>query len=51
MRKLFAKIHLWLSIPLGILISIICLTGAILVFEQEITVQKILKKLVYPHAV
>ena len=37
MRKLFAKIHLWLSIPLGILISIICLTGAILVFEQEIT--------------
>lgn len=37
MRKIFAKIHLWLSIPLGIFISIICLTGAILVFEQEIT--------------
>lgn len=37
MRKLFAKIHLWLSIPLGIFISIICFTGAILVFEQEIT--------------
>lgn len=37
MRKFFAKIHLWLSIPLGIFISIICLTGAILVFEQEIT--------------
>ena len=37
MRKFFAKIHLWLSIPLGIIISVICLTGAILVFEQEIT--------------
>lgn len=37
MRKLFAKIHLWLSIPLGLFISIICFTGSILVFEQEIT--------------
>ena len=37
MRRLFAKLHLWLSIPLGIFISVICLTGAILVFEQEIT--------------
>ena len=36
MRKLFAKIHLWLSIPFGIIIAIICLTGAILVFETEI---------------
>lgn len=37
MRKFFQKIHLWLSIPFGILITIICLSGAILVFEQEIT--------------
>lgn len=37
MRRIFAKIHLWLSIPLGILVSVICLTGAALVFEQEIT--------------
>lgn len=37
MRKFFHQIHLWLSIPLGILISVICLTGAILVFEKEIT--------------
>lgn len=37
MRKLFHQIHLWLSIPLGILILVICLTGAILVFEKEIT--------------
>ena len=36
MRKLFAKIHLWLSIPFAIIIAIICLTGAILVFETEI---------------
>lgn len=37
MRKILSKIHLWLSIPFGIIICIICLTGAILVFENEIT--------------
>lgn len=37
MRAVFRKIHLWLSLPLGLLISVICLTGAILVFEQDIT--------------
>ncbi|MCD7793913.1 MAG: PepSY domain-containing protein, partial [Alistipes sp.] len=37
MKRFFAKIHLWLSVPLGILVSVICLTGAALVFEQEIT--------------
>lgn len=42
MRKFFHQIHLWLSIPLGILISVICLTGAILVFEKEIT------QIIYP---
>lgn len=36
MRKVFSKIHLWLSLPFGIIIAIICLTGAILVFEDEI---------------
>lgn len=36
MKKLFVKIHLWLSIPFGIIIAIVCLTGAILVFETEI---------------
>lgn len=30
------KIHLWLSLPAGIFITIMCLTGAILVFQQEI---------------
>lgn len=36
MRKLFSKIHLWLSIPFGIIIAIVCISGAILVFETEI---------------
>ena len=36
MKKFFAKVHLWLSIPFGIIIAIVCLTGAILVFETEI---------------
>ncbi len=35
-RKLFKKIHLWLSIPVGLIITIICITGAILTFETEI---------------
>lgn len=37
MRKAFSKIHLWLSIPFGILISVVCLSGAALVFEEDIT--------------
>lgn len=37
MRKFFYKIHLWLSIPFGLIISIICFSGATLVFEEEIT--------------
>lgn len=35
--KLFRKIHLWLSIPFGIIITLICFSGAMLVFEPEIT--------------
>ncbi|MBP1616739.1 MAG: Iron-uptake factor PiuB [Bacteroidetes bacterium] len=37
MRKVFGKIHLWLSIPIGIILSLICTTGAILVFATEIS--------------
>ena len=37
MKKLIGKIHLWLSVPVGLVITIICLTGAILVFETELT--------------
>lgn len=35
--KLFRKIHLWLSIPFGIIITLICFSGAMLIFEPEIT--------------
>lgn len=35
MKKIFSKIHLWLAIPLGIIITIICLSGAVLVFRTE----------------
>ena len=37
MKRLLHKIHLWLSIPLGLIITVICFTGAMLVFEQDIT--------------
>lgn len=36
-EKKFRQIHLWLSVPFGIIISILCLSGAALVFENEIT--------------
>lgn len=35
--KLFRKIHLWLSVPFGIIITLICFSGAMLIFEPEIT--------------
>lgn len=35
--KFFHKIHLWLSIPFGIIIALICFSGAMLIFEPEIT--------------
>ena len=37
MKKLFRKIHLWLSVPFGIFITLICFSGAMLVYEKEIT--------------
>lgn len=36
MRKIFRDIHLWLSIPFGLLITLICFSGAALVFEKEV---------------
>ena len=36
MKKIFRKIHLWLSIPFGLIITLICLSGAALVFEKEV---------------
>lgn len=36
MKKAFRKIHLWLSVPFGVIIALICFSGAMLVFENEI---------------
>ncbi len=36
MRKFFRKIHLWLSIPFGVIITLTCFSGAMLVFEKEV---------------
>ena len=35
--KFIRKIHLWLSVPFGIIITLTCFSGAMLVFEPEIT--------------
>lgn len=37
MRTIFHQIHLILSIPFGLVITIVCLSGAALVFEKELT--------------
>ena len=49
MRKIFHDIHLWLSVPFGIIIALICFSGAMLVFEQEIT-QKVQKEIYFVEA-
>ncbi len=36
MKKYFKQIHLWLALPAGLIIFIMCVTGAILVWNQEI---------------
>ncbi len=36
MKKIFRTIHLWLSVPFGLIITVICLSGAALVFEDEV---------------
>lgn len=36
MKNIFKKLHLWLGISAGLIISIICITGSILSFETEI---------------
>ncbi|MGM9758911.1 MAG: PepSY-associated TM helix domain-containing protein [Parabacteroides sp.] len=37
MKKILRKIHLWLSVPFGIFITLICFAGSTLVFEKEIS--------------
>ncbi|MCC8175700.1 MAG: PepSY domain-containing protein [Bacteroidales bacterium] len=36
MRRLFSRLHLWLSVPVGLIVTITCFSGAMLVFEDEI---------------
>ena len=36
MRKLFRKLHLWLSVPFGVVVTLVCFSGAMLVFEDEV---------------
>ena len=36
MKKTIRQIHLWLSVPFGIFITLICFSGAMLVFEKEV---------------
>lgn len=43
MKSIFRRIHLWLSVPFGLVITLICFSGAMLVFEDEVT------ELVTPH--
>ncbi len=37
MKNFFRKFHLWVSVPFGLVIVITCFTGAMLVFEDEVT--------------
>ena len=37
MAKWFRRIHLWLSVPFGVVITLVCFSGTMLVYEQEIT--------------
>jgi uncharacterized iron-regulated membrane protein len=46
MRKAIKKLHLWLSVPFGVFITLICFSGAMLVFETEIT-EKIQKNVYF----
>lgn len=36
MKRIFRQLHLWLSVPFGIIVTLICFSGAMLVFEQEV---------------
>ena len=37
MKRLLRKIYLWLSVPFGVIITLVCLSGALMVYEKEIT--------------
>lgn len=42
---LLRRLHLWISVPFGLIVSIICFSGASMVFEPEIT--RMLQRNVY----
>lgn len=35
LKKIFKQLHLWLSVPFGLVVTIICMSGAILIFERD----------------
>lgn len=37
MKKNFRKLHLWLGLPFGLILSLICFSGAMLLIEPEVT--------------
>ena len=37
MKKIFRQLHIWLSLPIGLVVSVTCFTGAVLIFEPEIS--------------
>ena len=50
MNKAFLRrLHLWLSLPLGIFITLICLSGATLVFKNEIRNALGMPRVAAPH--
>ena len=36
MKKILKQVHLWMSVPFGLFIVLICFSGAMLVFEKEV---------------
>lgn len=36
MKKFFRKIHLWMAFPFGLIMTLICFSGAMLVFEKDV---------------
>lgn len=37
MRKMVRKLHLWLALPVGLTVFVVCITGAIYAFKDEVT--------------
>ena len=35
MRKYAKRLHLWLALPFGVILTLVCFSGAVLAFEKE----------------